>query len=262
MPSIDLSDILCLHYEEVNPDGSPPVLLLHGLGSVGADWQSQFAALAQAGYRVLAPDLRGFGRSSAPPEVSIQAMAQDMALFLERVEAVPAHVVGLSLGGTVALQLALDHPEMVRRLALVNTLARLRFPSLGDRLYFLARAILTRFLGPERQAEMVARRLFPRPEQQALREGIIRRISQTNPYAYRSAMRSLLQFDVTARLSELRMPVLVVTGAEDTTIPMPVQQTLAQGIPGARHVVVEKSGHGIIVDNPDAFNRILLEFLG
>ncbi|MCS7178794.1 MAG: alpha/beta hydrolase [Anaerolineae bacterium] len=262
MPSIDLSDILCLHYEEVNPAGAPPVLLLHGLGSVGADWQFQFAPLAGAGYRVLAPDLRGFGRSSAPSEVSIQVMAQDMALFLEKMEAIPAHIVGLSLGGTVALQLALDHPEMVRRLVLVNTLARLHFPSLSNRLYFLARAILSRFLGPEKQAAMVARRLFPHPHQQDLRERIIRRISQTNPCAYRSAMRSLLRFDVTARLGELRMPVLVVTGAEDTTIPLPIQQALAQGIPGARHVVVEKSGHGIIADNPDVFNRILLEFLG
>jgi len=261
MPAIDLSDFLCLHYEEVNPTGAPPVLLLHGLGSAGGDWLLQFGPLAQAGYRVLAPDMRGFGRSSAPPVVTVQAMAGDMVLFLERMGAVPAHVVGISMGGTVAQQLALDHPEMVRRLVLVNTFARLRPQSLSGWLYFLARAALSNLVGPERQAEMVARRLFPRPDQQLLRENIVRRITQTNPCAYRSAMRSLMRFDVTGRLGELRMPVLVVTGAEDTTVPPPVQRALAQGIPGARHVVVEGSGHGIIADNPDAFNRILLEFL-
>lgn len=261
MPAIDLSESLCLHCEEVNPAGNPPVLLIHGLGSAGGDWVLQFGPLANAGYRVLAPDMRGFGRSSAPPEVTVQAMAQDMVLFLERMSAVPAHVVGISMGGAIALQLALDHPEMVRRLVLVNTFARIRPLGLGGWLYFMARAVQTFLAGPERQAELVARRLFPHPHQQALRENLIRRISQTNPCAYRSAMRSLMQFDVRHRLGELRMPVLVVTGAEDTTVPPSVQRALAQGIPGARHVVVEGSGHGIIADNPEAFNRILLEFL-
>ncbi|MDW7992240.1 MAG: alpha/beta hydrolase [Anaerolineae bacterium] len=261
MPAVDLSDSLCLHYEEVNPAGNPPVLLVHGLGSAGGDWVLQFGPLAKAGYRVLAPDMRGFGRSSAPPEVTVQAMAGDMALFLERMNAVPAHVVGISMGGAIALQLALDHPEMVRRLVLVNTFARLRPVNLKGWLYFLGRGISVAFAGPERQAQLVARRVFPHPHQQALRENLIRRISQANPCAYRAAMRSLMEFDVRHRLSELRMPVLVVTGAEDTTVPPSVQQALAQGIPGARHVVVEGSGHGIIADNPETFNRLLLEFL-
>lgn len=262
MPAIDLSDVLCLHYEEVNPSGSPPVLLIHGLGSAGGDWAFQFGPLAEAGYRVLAPDMRGFGRSSAPPEVTVQAMAQDMACFLGRVNAVPAHVVGISMGGAIALQLALDHPETVRRLVLVNTFARIRPLGLGGWLYFATRALQTFLAGPKRQAQQVARYVFPHPHQQVLRENLIRRISQTNPCAYRAAMRSLMRFDVRHRLGELRMPVLVVTGAEDTTVPPSIQRTLAQGIPGARHVVVEGSGHGTIADSPETFNRILLEFLG
>lgn len=261
MPVIDLSDILCLHYEEVNPTGAPPVLMLHGLGSAGADWMFQFGPLAEAGYRVLAPDLRGFGRSSAPPEVTAQAMAEDMALFLERIAAIPAHVVGISMGGAVALLLALDHPEVVRSLVLVNTCARLRPRRAGEWLYILRRAFLTFFLGPDKQAKLVAQRVFPRPEQEALRTGLYQRIIHTNPCAYRSAMRSMMRFDVTARLGELRMPVLVVTGSEDTTVPPPLQQEMAQRIPGARQVVVEGSGHGVSIDNPEAFNRILLEFL-
>ncbi len=261
MPAIDLSDAVCLHYEEVHPGGNPPVLLIHGLGSAGVDWALQFGPLEEAGYRVLAPDMRGFGRSSAPPEVTVQAMAEDAALFLDRVGAVPAHVVGISMGGAVALQLALDHPEKVRSLVLVNTFARIRPQGVGGWLYFLARTAMVTFAGPQRQADLVARRLFPHPHQEALRENIRRRILQANPCAYRSAMRSLMQFDVRHRLGELRMPVLVITGAEDTTVPPSVQQALARGIPGAQHVVVEGSGHGIIADNPGAFNRILLEFL-
>ncbi|WP_376792458.1 alpha/beta fold hydrolase [Thermoflexus sp.] len=261
MPAIDLSDILCLYYEEVNPTGAPPVLLLHGLGSRGESWIFQFDPLAEARYRVLAPDMRGFGRSSAPPEVTVQAMAEDMALFLERMGAVPAHVVGISMGGAVAQQLALDHPEMVCTLVLVSTFSHMRPQSLSGWLYFLTRWILINLIGPKGQAEMVAWRIFPQPDQELLRENLSRWIAQTNPCAYRSALRSLMRFDTRSRLSELRMPVLVVTGAEDTTVPPSVQHALARGIPGARHIVVEGSGHGIIADNPDTFNRILLKFL-
>lgn len=261
MPTIDLSEYLCIHYEEANPGGVPPVLLLHGLGSAGGDWLFQLEALAEAGYRALAPDLRGFGRSTAPPRVTVKDMAEDMALFLRKLDAAPAHVVGISMGGTVALQLALDHPTLVRKLVLVNTFARLRPRSISEWLYFLSRMVTVTFLSPEQQAEMVAKRIFPRPEQEGLRKKLYRRIVNANPYAYRAAMSSLRRFNVVERLGELRIPTLVVTGSEDTTIPPVAQEELARSIPNARHAIVEGGGHAVIADSPEAFNRILLEFL-
>lgn len=261
MPAVDISEHVCIHYEEVNPQGSYPVLLLHGLGSAGADWFFQFEALSGAGFRVLAPDLRGFGRSSAPPKVTVKAMADDMALFLKKLDAHPAHVVGISMGGTVALQLALDYPELVSKLVLVNTFARMKFTSLKEILYLFTRLLITSFMGPEKQAEMVARRVFPHPGQETLRNNLRQRILHTNPCSYRSALQSLQRFDVFNRLRELSMPVLVITGAEDTTVSPKIQEEMAKAIPNAKHVVVEGSGHGIIADNPEVFNRILLEFL-
>lgn len=261
MPVVDISEYLCIHYEEVNPQGSPPVLLLHGLGSAGADWLFQFEALSGAGFRVLAPDLRGFGRSSAPPKVTVKAMADDMAIFLKKLNAHPAYVVGISMGGTVALQLALDHPEFVSKLVLVNTFARMKFTSPREILYLLTRLLIASLVGPEKQAEMVAKRVFPHPGQETLRNNLKQRILHTNPCSYRSALQSLWKFDVFNRLKELKMPVLVITGAEDTTVPPKVQEEMARAIPNARHVVVEGSGHGVIADNPEVFNMILLEFL-
>lgn len=114
---------------------------------------------------------------------------------------------------------------------------------------------------PEGTDRNGAWRIFPHPDQELLRENLARWIAQTNPCAYRSALRSLMRFETMSGLSELRMPVLVITGAEDTTVPPSVQYALARGIPGARHIVVEGSGHGVIADNPDTFNCILLEFL-
>ena len=123
MPAIRLGDVT-LHYEARGPGGAP-IVLLHGLGSSSADWALQLPVLA-ARHRVLAPDLRAHGRSSRPPaRLTVDAMAGDVAALLAALDSPPAHVVGLSLGGCVALVLALDHPARVRSLTLVNTFARL-----------------------------------------------------------------------------------------------------------------------------------------
>ncbi len=261
MPELTLSQNLTIHYEEHNPDGSPAVVLLHGLGSAGADWLLQFEPLTQTGYRVLAPDLRGFGQSSWPGQTSVEAMAGDVSRLLRRVDAAPAHVVGISMGGAVALQLALDQPDLVRRLALVNTFARLRPQGLSGYLYFPLRFLLVYTLGMERQARLVAARIFPRPDQEELRQQLIRRILQADPRGYRAAMWALARFNVEGRLAELRVPTLVVTGAEDTTVPAAAQRRLAEGIPGAQHVIIQGGGHGVIADSPDEFNRVLVDFL-
>jgi pimeloyl-ACP methyl ester carboxylesterase len=261
MPELTLPHGITIHYEEPNPDGSPAVLLLHGLGSAGADWLLQFEPLTQAGYRVLAPDLRGFGQSSWPGQTSVQAMAGDMGLLLRQLDTAPAHVVGISMGGTVALQLALDQPDLVRRLVLVNTFARLRPQGLSGYLYFPLRMALMYTLGMETQARLVVQRIFPRPDQEELRRQLFQRIAHTDPRAYRATMWALTRFNVEDRLGEIRVPTLVVTGEEDTTVPPAVQRRLAESIPGAQHVVIPGGGHAVIADSPDEFNRVLLGFL-
>ena len=251
-----------IHYEEYHAEGSPAVLLLHGLGSAGIDWLLQFKPLGEAGYRVLAPDLRGFGRSPWPGATTVPAMAEDMALLLEKLKASPAHVVGISMGGTVALQLALDFPERVRSLVLVNTFARLRPQGVRGLLYFPVRMALLYTLGLETQARLVAKRIFPHPHQEALRAQLRHRIAQTDPRAYRAAMWALARFNVEDRLGDVRAPTLVITGDEDTTVPPATQRLLAERIPGAQQVTIPGAGHAVILDSPAAFNAALLSFLG
>src|SRR5262245_6113005 len=114
-----------LHYETRGRPDRPAIVLLHGLGSSSADWVFQLPAL-EAGYHVLAPDLRGHGRSSRPPgPLTIAAMARDVAALLDTLEIPSTHVAGLSLGGCVGLALALDDPARVRSLTLVNAFAHL-----------------------------------------------------------------------------------------------------------------------------------------
>jgi pimeloyl-ACP methyl ester carboxylesterase len=216
----------------------------------------------RAGFRVLAPDARGFGRSTFPQvRLTVPVMAGDMITLLERLQAGPACVVGISMGGAVALQLALDCPQVVRRLVLVNTFARLRPQSPQVWLYFALRFLLVHTLGLATQARAVARRIFPRPDQLDLRDRLIEQILQADPRGYRAAMRALALFDVRARLGGIACPTLVISGERDTTVPVPLQRALAESIPHARQILIPGAGHAVIAERPDDFNRILIDFL-
>ncbi len=250
-----------VHFEEANPDGHPVAVLLHGLGSAGEDWQLQFPALTGLGMRVVAPDVPGFGWSPWPGgKVSIPRFAEMIARFMQGVGAVPAHLMGISMGGTIALQLALDHPQWTTSLVLVNTFPRLRPRKPADWLYFLMRAIVVRLISPGRQADMVKARIFPRPDQEELRRVLKQHILQADPKVYRGAMGALFRFDVYERLGELQMPTLVVTGAEDTTVDPAIQEEMARRIPRARQVIIPGAGHAVTADSAEAFNRTVVEF--
>lgn len=262
MPSLQIKPRLKIHYLEHNPQGTPTVLLLHGLGATGGSWAFQFPALTDAGFHILAPDTRGFGQSTYPGGgVQVSDLAADLAYLLEALQTGPCHVVGISMGGTIALQLALEEPHRIKKLILVNTFARLRprTPSLW--LYFTVRFILVHTLGLPAQARAVARRIFPLANQQAYRQELIQEICQAKPAGYRAAMRALARFNVSHRLAEIRIPTLVVSGENDTTVPMSAQGELAQGISGSRHVFIPRAGHAVIIDQPERFNNTLLEFL-
>ncbi len=250
-----------MHYLDPAPQHAEAVLLLHGLGSTAASWQAQLVALVEAGFRPIAVDLPGFGKTPYRAPWSPQRAAAATFSLLESLDALPAHVVGISMGGTVALAAALDFPENVRSLTLVNTFAALRPPGVRDWAYFALRMLVVHTLGLEAQGRAVAKHIFPRPEQEALREALLAEIRQADPRAYRAAMRALARFDVRHRLGEIRVPALVITGEEDTTVPPDTQRALARGIPGARHVTIAGAGHGVIADSPDAFNHALLHFL-
>lgn len=144
MPRLKLSHDQFLHYADPNPGGSPVVLLLHGLGATSESWAAQVPVL-------VAPDARGFGRSIYPGQTSVPEMATDMAELLRQLEISSAHVVAISMGGTLALQLALDHSTYVQSLLLANTFARLHPDGLSGWLYFALRLLLVHTLGLETQ---------------------------------------------------------------------------------------------------------------
>ncbi len=252
----------CLHTLDPFPNGRPVVLLLHGLGADGRSWALQMPALGEAGFRPVAPDTAGFGQSVyAGGGWNFKRMAAQMAELLVELDAGPACVVGLSMGGVIAQQLALDHPHLVCKLVLTSTFSYLLPDDLGGWVYFLRRALLVSTLGLSAQAKVVAERIFPAEGSEELRELLVESIVSANPRAYRRAMVSLGTFDSRRRLKQIHVPTLVVTGAEDSTVPQTRQKKLAEAIPGAVQKVIAHAGHAAPVDQPEEYNRILLEFL-
>lgn len=262
MPILNISPQLGIHYFDDNPSGNRSVLLLHGLGVNGSSWQLQVPALVERNFRAIAPDLRGFGESTYPGgPMTVQVMSEDMITLIETLQVNSIDLVGISMGGTIALQFALDHPNLVRKLILVNTFAQLRPDSLSGWVYFATRLGLIQLLGLHAQAKIVAKRLFPRPDQEAIRQIFISQITQANPKGYRAAMWALWNFNVLARLDSLDLPTLVITGDSDTTVPFKNQKQLSEKIKHAQQVIIAGAGHAVTVEKPDEFNQVMMQFL-
>lgn len=261
MASIALTGVN-LHVEVHGPAGDVPVVvLLHGLGSSSSDWALQIPVFAER-CRVLAVDLRGHGRSRpASGRLSVAAFAADVSRALGALGERSVHVVGLSLGGCVALALALGDPSVVRSLTLVNAFARLRPAGLRGGLRMIERLALLCVAPMPVVAAHVARGLFPKPEQREAYLAAVASLGENPRRTYFASIRALGAFDVTRKLGAIRCPALIVAGDRDRTVPRSSAHLLHRAIPGARLLVVPDSGHATPYDQPDLFNRAVLDFI-
>jgi pimeloyl-ACP methyl ester carboxylesterase len=255
-----------LYHERHGLRGAPPLVLLHGLGSSSADWRWQVAAFSDR-YSVIILDLRAHGRSDlaggtlAHGRLSVEAMAVEVDDLLVSLAEGPAHVVGLSLGGCVALALALAAPARVRSLTLVNTFARLRPAGWRGGWRMLERMVLLAVAPMPLIAARIAHNLFPKPEQGDLRAAAVASLGRNDKRAYLAAVRALTRFDVRRRLGDIRCPTLLVAGERDTTVPRASLELLRHRIPNAQVRIVPDSGHATPYDQPDLFNGLLREFV-
>jgi len=256
---VDASEIF---YLDPQPGNSPAVFLLHGLGTEASSWTYQMDALSAAGYRPIAPDLPGFGRSKFCGNTwSIRYAAKAINSLADRLEIDRFHLAGISMGGTVALQEAIDHPERIISLVLINTFATLRPKRWNEWFYLLRRYVRARVRGAGSQADLTASRIFPGEDQQELREELVKHIRQTDPVVYKQAMRELAVYDARRELKNINIPSLVITARNDTTVPLENQHDLYKGIPGCRQEFIESAGHGVIIDQPDRVNHTMIKFM-
>jgi pimeloyl-ACP methyl ester carboxylesterase len=237
------------------------LLFIHGLGSCGEDWRPQVDHFRDR-YLTIACDLRGHGKSSKPRgPYSIEGFASDVAALLRELRTGPAHVVGISLGGMVAFQLAVDAPELVRSLTIVNSGPAVPAATFKQRLPLYIRLVYARVLGLHGMAKMIAKRLFPKPGQEALQRAFIARLAANDTHCYLASLRAIFAgWGVADRLQGIRCPVLVLAADQDYT-PVELKQAYVALLPDARLVVVPDSRHALPMEKPREFNEALTKFL-
>ena len=251
-----------IYYEDYNPEVARSVLLIHGLGATGESWNLQIPALIQAGYRVIVPDVYGFGKSANQYITSsIIELVDDLVQLIQSLIINKIHVIGISMGGIMALQLVIDHPHLVDKLIIINTFARLRHKGIRSWLYYIWRFSLINILGLRTQAKVVAKKLFPEQNQLPFREILINQIIQANPKAYRTTMVNLARFNVSNRLGDIQRPTLIIVGDKDTTVPPTLQFELAHDIPNSKCVIIKGAGHAVTAEKPDEINQHIIDFL-
>jgi pimeloyl-ACP methyl ester carboxylesterase len=252
----------------------PVVLLVHGLGANWQNWLETIPALVAAGHRAIALDLPGFGHSEMPSSrISVPGYGATLDAVLDaRGVRSPVAVVGSSMGGLVAAELAISHPDRVERLTLVSAAALWNERTRARPLVVASK--VSRLYAPLLVSgwQLLAR--LPRLRREALRSAGMRNTDAIPPQlAYEllsgvgrpgfvDALQALYDYRIRDRLPEIACPTLVVWGAEDPMVPLRHAFEYEELIPGARVVVFRRTGHAPMVEQPERFNAALLDFLG
>jgi len=257
MPTLRVRDIDM--YYEVSGEG-PPLLLLHGLGSSTRDWEYQVPVFSKK-FKVITVDARGHGRSDKPAgPYSVAQFAADHAEFIRMMKTGPLQVAGLSMGGVIAFQLAVDYPDLARSMCIVNAGPELLLPRLQDKFMLFTRLFIVRVLGMRMVGRKLAGEMFPHKHQAEFKKKLIDRWAENDKGAYLDTVNALVGWSVADRIENITCPVLVIRGELDDT-PLEVTDAQLARMPNAKKVVVKDSRHATPVDSIDEFNRLLMEFL-
>lgn len=240
----------------------PLVVLLHGGLSDSREWRRQIEALCND-FTVVAWDAPGCGRSSDPPEpFRMSDYAGCLALFIEALELGRPHVVGLSFGGTLALELFRQRPALPRTLTLASAYAgwagSLPPDVVADR---LEGALRESELDPEEVARNWIPSLLTDHAPAELIEEIVAIMSDAHPVGFRAMARAMAEADLRDVLPRINVPTLLLYGDADRRSPVSLAEELGARIPGSRLVVIPGAGHQANIEAADRFNAEVLEFL-
>jgi 3-oxoadipate enol-lactonase len=236
-----------------------PLLLIHGLGGSGADWAFQVEALEKR-FQVIVPDLPGCGHSPPPrDEYTIEGFAAALWSLLDHLGVPRTNIIGFSLGGAVALEMAALRPAGVPRLGLINSLATYRPDDWNKWLETHVSTLLVRLLGMRRMAWLLALRLFPEPWQRAIRKHAAAVVGAVPASSYLGMGLALARWAIIDRLDRLRSRVLLIAAEHDFT-PLTEKRELAARLK-ADIVVVRGSRHGTPFDSVEVTNASLLALL-
>ncbi len=230
-----------------------PVIFVHGSGSNHLVWGSQVRALGEVA-QAIAADLPGHGRSQPPGCNSVSDYTDIIRGLLDALHFERAVVVGHSLGGAIAQTFGLTYPERTAGLGLVGTGARLR----------VLPAILEGVLSPadfEKAMQLVVDCSYAPGLDAEMRRRAEEDFRACPPQVTHDDFAACDAFDIMARVSDIRAPTLIVCGRQDRLTPIKYSEYLASKIPNARLVLVEGAGHSVMVEQPEAVNQALVEFV-
>ncbi len=256
MPRIALNDV-SLYYESTGH--GQPLVFIHGLGSSTRDWEAQVPKFAKA-CQVITFDQRGHGQSDKPAgPYTISMFAADTANLLRALGVQSAHIVGLSLGGGVAFQLALDEPQLVKTLVIVNSgPVGMNTPELRQEID--RRVGIVQQMGMRAMGEALSKNLFPKEEHAAERLTFVERWAENDPRAYIDALRSLQDWSVMDKLGAIECPTLVISADQDYT-PVAFKELYVKRMPNAELAVIADARHATPMERPQEFNAVLARFL-
>lgn len=257
MPKIKVNKIE-LNYEEY---GKGEVLLfLHGLGSTKADWDAQVPFFSKK-YRVVVVDLRGHGKTSIPSkDYGVRFMTEDIKQLLDVLKIEKTSVVGFSMGGAVAFQLAYDSPEKIKNLVIVNSgpdfnnMGKIGEDLLNNRTEFL------KTKGLSALAKEIAYNMFPEDAQVDMRSQFEERCKENDYDAYYNSFVTLMNWGLGDKLKEIKTRTLIVASDMDYT-PVSFKEEYVKRMPNAELSVIKNSRHGTVIDQSKEFNKVLENFL-
>ncbi len=245
-------------------NGPETILFIHGLMLASESWEAQVAAFKDR-YRVITYDLRGQGQSEkTAARLDLDSLAEDAAALIDLLAGGPVHVVAFSMGTFVAMRVAARRPELVRSLTLIGPSAAAEEPENMPKYAKLIRFV--KLFGPAPVAGRLMMILFgdtylEDPAKKAGRtrwRGVVKRLPRA---LARAAEASAHRKAITGELAAITAPALIVSGEEDRPISPAQARAVHAGIRGSRFLAVERTGHAVMIERPEAFNASLAGFL-
>jgi 3-oxoadipate enol-lactonase len=230
------------------------VLFLHGIRGNRRNWAGQIEFFKRY-FRVAAPDARGYGESEDyEGPLSFDDFTADVLRVATRFGAEKFHLVGLSMGGRVARNVALAAPERVRSLVLIST-----HPGFNS----MTPDAVKQFVDERRShTPQTLRRILGSGPSYAAYQELLDSVARIHQASYEKTLEASVSQDRAAPVEKITAPTLVIAGEEDTVYPPELARELGRRIPGAELVIFERTGHLANLEQPERFNRVLFDFLG